>query len=116
MKLNIVAERTLYLYKDSNTHESLLYSKKYEKNENASAFANEALGGLAFILLILTTLAIIFMPALIWAIANGFVGDERFDLTVAFGRIMFPYILAAGVHFLHLVRRLQVLYNMVSVV
>ena len=70
-----------------------LISKKYEKNENASAFANEAMGGLAFILLILTTLAIIFMPALIWAIANGFVGDERFDLTVAFGRVMFPYIL-----------------------
>ena len=70
-----------------------LISKKYEKNENASAFANEALGGLAFILLILTSLAIIFMPALIWAIANGFVGDERFDLTVAFGRVMFPYIL-----------------------
>ena len=32
LKLNIVAERTLYLYKDSNTHENLLYSKKYEKN------------------------------------------------------------------------------------
>ena len=69
-----------------------LISKKYEKNENATAFANEALGSLAFILLILTTLAIIFMPALIWAIANGFVGDERFEITVAFGRVMFPYI------------------------
>ena len=69
-----------------------LSSKKYEKNENATAFANEALGSLAFILLILTTLAIIFMPALIWAIANGFVGDERFEITVAFGRVMFPYI------------------------
>ena len=70
-----------------------LISKKYEKKGNAAAFANEAMGSLAFILLILTTLAIIFMPALIWAIANGFVGDERFEITVAFGRVMFPYIL-----------------------
>ncbi|MFL2795858.1 MAG: murein biosynthesis integral membrane protein MurJ [Paracoccaceae bacterium] len=70
-----------------------LISKKYERKENATAFANEAMGSLAFILLILTTFAIIFMPAVIWAIANGFVGDERFEITVAFGRVMFPYIL-----------------------
>ncbi len=70
-----------------------MISKKYERKENATAFANEAMGSLAFILLIITTLAIIFMPALIWAIAHGFVGDERFEITVAFGRVMFPYIL-----------------------
>ena len=69
-----------------------LISKKFERKENATAFANEAMGNLAFILLILTTFSIIFMPALIWAIANGFVGDERFEITVAFGRVMFPYI------------------------
>ena len=34
----------------------------------------------------------LFMPALVWATAEGFAGDERFDLTVAFGRIAFPYI------------------------
>ena len=32
LKLNVVAERTLYLYKDINTHENLLYSKKFIKD------------------------------------------------------------------------------------
>ena len=33
------------------------------------------------------------MPALVWATAEGFSGDARFDLTVGYGRIVFPYIL-----------------------
>ena len=33
------------------------------------------------------------MPFLVWAMASGFAGDARFDLTVNFGRIAFPYIL-----------------------
>ncbi len=33
------------------------------------------------------------MPLLVWAMASGFVGDERFDLAVLFGRIAFSYIL-----------------------
>ena len=33
------------------------------------------------------------MPYLVWAMASGFAGDARFDLTVLFGRIAFPYIL-----------------------
>lgn len=32
LKLNVVAERTLYLYKDIKTHENLLYSKKFIKD------------------------------------------------------------------------------------
>ncbi len=32
LNLNIVAERILYLYKDTKTHENLLYSKKFVKN------------------------------------------------------------------------------------
>jgi hypothetical protein len=32
LKLNIVAERTLYLYKDIKTHENLLYSKRFIKD------------------------------------------------------------------------------------
>ena len=35
----------------------------------------------------------IFMPVLVFLTAAGFASDERFDLTVEFGRIMFPYIL-----------------------
>ena len=33
------------------------------------------------------------MPALIKALAFGFLNDERFELAVLYGRIMFPYIL-----------------------
>lgn len=70
-----------------------MYSKRYEAGEDHQAFASEAASGLAFILLILTALAMVAMPALVWAVAEGFVGDARFDLTVAYGRVMFPYIL-----------------------
>ena len=33
------------------------------------------------------------MPWLVWAMASGFAGSERFDLAVLFGRIGFCYIL-----------------------
>jgi putative peptidoglycan lipid II flippase len=32
------------------------------------------------------------MPALVYATASGFAGSERFDITVGFGRVVFPYI------------------------
>ena len=70
-----------------------MFSKKYEGEEDPLVFARDALNGLAFVLLILTGLALVFMPALVWATAGGFYGDERFDLTVGYGRIAFPYIL-----------------------
>ena len=70
-----------------------MFSKKYEADEDPIGFARDALNGLAFCLLILTALALIFMPALVWATAGGFAQDVRFDLTVGFGRIVFPYIL-----------------------
>lgn len=70
-----------------------IFAKKYEGEEDATRFARDALNGLAFVVLILTGLAMVFMPALVWATAEGFSGDARFDLTVDFGRIVFPYIL-----------------------
>ncbi|MEM6578336.1 MAG: murein biosynthesis integral membrane protein MurJ [Pseudomonadota bacterium] len=70
-----------------------MFSKRLEAEDNALAFASLAFSGLAFVLLILTGLAMVFMPALVFATAEGFVGDERFDITVEFGRITFPYIL-----------------------
>ena len=70
-----------------------IFSKKYEGEEDPLRFARDALNGLAFVLLLLSALALIFMPALVWATAEGFVGDDRFPLTVAYGRIIFPYIL-----------------------
>ena len=70
-----------------------MFSKKYEGDEDHEAFASQAMSGLALVLLALTGLSMVFMPALVWATAEGFAGDERFDLTVAFGRVVFPYIL-----------------------
>ncbi len=70
-----------------------MFSKRYEAGEGAESFASLALSGLGLVLLLLTGLAMLFMPALVWATAEGFAGDARFDLTVDFGRIVFPYIL-----------------------
>ncbi|MDQ7071360.1 MAG: murein biosynthesis integral membrane protein MurJ [Rhodobacterales bacterium] len=70
-----------------------MFSKRLEAGEDAMAFARTAFNGLGFVLLILTGLAMVFMPALVWATAEGFVGDARFDMTVGFGHIVFPYIL-----------------------
>ncbi|ETX15179.1 virulence factor MviN [Roseivivax halodurans JCM 10272] len=69
-----------------------MFSKRLEADDDPLGFGSEALSGLAFVLLILTGLALVFMPALVWATAEGFAGDERFDMTVAYGRIVFPYI------------------------
>ena len=70
-----------------------MFSKRLEADEDPIGFARLAMSGLAVVLLVLTALAMIFMPALVWATAEGFHGDERFDITVEFGRITFPYIL-----------------------
>ncbi|OSQ52514.1 murein biosynthesis integral membrane protein MurJ [Marivita geojedonensis] len=70
-----------------------MFSKRLEADDNAVGFATQALSGLTFVLLILSALAMVFMPGLVWLTAGGFVGDARFDLTVDYGRIVFPYIL-----------------------
>ena len=69
-----------------------MYSKRLGNRTEAERFASDAFSGLAFVLIILTTLAMIFMPILVWVIAGGFGSDSRFDLAVGYGRIMFPYI------------------------
>ena len=70
-----------------------LFSKRLEADDDPLGFASQAMGGLGFALLLLSALAMIFMPALVWVTAGGFIGDDRFDLAVGYGRIMFPYIL-----------------------
>ena len=70
-----------------------MFSKKLEGHENPQDFARDTLSGLASIVIILTLVAQIFMPWLVYAMASGFRGDERFDLAVDYGRIIFPYIL-----------------------
>ena len=69
-----------------------MFSRKFQAGEDAHRFARDALNALAFAVLVLTGLGMVFMPALVWATAHGFAGDERFDLTVDLGRIAFPYI------------------------
>jgi putative peptidoglycan lipid II flippase len=69
-----------------------MFSKRLEAGDNPLGFAALACSGLSLVLLGLTGLCMVFMPALVWATAEGFVGDARFDLTVEFGRIVFPYI------------------------
>ncbi|EKE43859.1 putative virulence factor, MviN [Oceaniovalibus guishaninsula JLT2003] len=70
-----------------------LFSRKLETGADAMEFARDAFAGLTTVLIALTLLAQVFMPALVYAMAAGFAGDERFDLAVVFGRIVFPYIL-----------------------
>ena len=68
-----------------------MFSARLEGKGDAATFGRDALNALAMATLMLTGLAMVFMPALVWATAGGFEA-ERFDLTVGFGRIVFPYI------------------------
>ena len=70
-----------------------LFAKRYESKMDPTDFANNVFSNLLTLLLILTSIAMIFMPVLVFLTAAGFASDERFDLTIEFGRIMFPYIL-----------------------
>ena len=70
-----------------------MFSKRLEGGEDAAQFAQNAFSGLFFIVTLLTGLGMVFMPTLVWLTAEGFADDGRFDLTVGFGRIVFPYIL-----------------------
>jgi putative peptidoglycan lipid II flippase len=70
-----------------------MFSKKLEGDDNAHKFATDALAGLSLVVLIVVGLAMVFMPALVWLTAGGFAQDARFDMTIGFGRVVFPYIL-----------------------
>lgn len=70
-----------------------LFSKKLENGDDPHGFAQEAFSALGAFLLMFTAVMMIFMPALVYAMASGFAGSEKFDIAVTFGRIAFPYIL-----------------------
>jgi putative peptidoglycan lipid II flippase len=70
-----------------------LFAKKMEAGEDAKGFANDAFSALTAVLLVFVILGSFAMPWLVWAMASGFAGDERFDLAVLFGQISFSYIL-----------------------
>jgi putative peptidoglycan lipid II flippase len=70
-----------------------MFAKKLEAGEDAQGFARDAFNGLAAVLIVFSVIGTLAMPWLVWAMASGFAGDERFDLAVLFGRISFVYIL-----------------------
>ena len=71
-----------------------LYAKALEADaDEADAFARDAVAMMVLVLTAFTVLGIVFMPALVLAMASGFAEDARFPLAVTYGRIAFPYIL-----------------------
>jgi putative peptidoglycan lipid II flippase len=73
-----------------------LFAKQLEGEgkEAARKFAEEALAGLVFVILVLTILAEIAMPFLMYGLAPGFsTNPEKFDLAVLLTRITMPYLL-----------------------
>ena len=70
-----------------------MFAKRLEAGDDPKGFAEQAFSGLAVLLIGFTLLALAAMPWFVWALASGFHGDERFDLSVIYGRITFVYIL-----------------------
>ncbi len=70
-----------------------MFAKKLQSGDDPAGFARVAFSGLATVLIGFTLLGQLAMPWLVFAMASGFAGDERFDLAVLYGRIAFPYIL-----------------------
>jgi putative peptidoglycan lipid II flippase len=73
-----------------------LFAKKVEGEgkEVARAFAEEAMAGLVFVILLLTIVAELGMPLLMLGLAPGFnANPEKFDLAVLLTRITMPYLL-----------------------
>ncbi len=72
-----------------------LFTKRLtgEGKEAARSFGEEAMAGLAFVLLIVTVVCMIAMPWLMYGLAPGFAATPaKFDLAVAMSRISFPYL------------------------
>lgn len=68
-----------------------------EGREAARGFAREALAALTAVLLILTAVAEITMPGLMYFIAPGFADTpDKYDLAVKLTRITFPYLLCVS--------------------
>jgi putative peptidoglycan lipid II flippase len=73
-----------------------LFAKRLEGEgpEAARRFGEEALAVLLTALILLTALAEIAMPWLMYVIAPGFAADpDKFDMAVLFTRIAFPYLM-----------------------
>lgn len=73
-----------------------LYAKKMEGEGVTAAqqFAQVILAAILPVLIVISALAMIFMPWIMQAYAPGFVGDPaRFDIAIDYTQIAFPYLL-----------------------
>ncbi len=70
-----------------------MFAKKLEGGEDAQGFARDAFNGLAAVLIVFSVIGTLAMPWLVYAMASGFAGSERYDLAVLYGQIGFCYIL-----------------------
>lgn len=72
-----------------------IFAKKLEGEGPAEArrFAEQAMAVLMAALIALTALAQLAMPWFVLALASGFEANGKFDLAVAYSRVVFPYIL-----------------------
>ena len=68
-------------------------SIKIESKKKGKKFADDILGALLIILLLIVTIVEIFTPYLIYIIAPGFIENQiKFDLAVELTRITFPFL------------------------
>lgn len=90
--------RRLFAEGAFNTAFVPMFAKELEETGRSGAreFAEQILSILVFVLLVISALAMIFMPFLVGTIiAPKFAVDpEKFDLTILLTRIMFPYLAA----------------------
>ncbi|MFO1104734.1 MAG: murein biosynthesis integral membrane protein MurJ [Amaricoccus sp.] len=70
-----------------------MFAKRVQTGDDPRGFAEDAFSGLAAVLVVFTLIGMVAMPLLVLAMASGFAGDERFQLSVIYGRIAFPYII-----------------------
>ena len=69
-------------------------SAKIENNKKGKKFADDILGSLLLILILIVTVVEIFTPYLVYFIAPGFIeNDTKFNLAVELTRITFPFLL-----------------------
>jgi len=69
-------------------------SAKIDNKNKGKKFADDILGSLLLILIVIVTVVEIFMPYLVYIIAPGFIeNDIKFSLAVELTRITFPFLL-----------------------
>ncbi len=69
-----------------------MLSKHLNDVKSLKFFAGNIISWLLILLILLIIIAEIFMPQLVMLLASGFIGSEKFELSVGYGRVMFPYI------------------------